>query len=375
MATIHGECDAIHDDVRDLMSNSIEAGADVGLSVCVIHQGRTTVDLWGGLADVERGSAWQRDTIINTFSLTKTMTAFAALLLIERGELDPDAPVAKYWPEFAANGKQDVLVRHLMSHTSGVSGWQEPITLEDLYDDEAAADLLAAQAPWWEPGTASGYHMINQGHLVGNVIRRITGRSLGTFFRTEVAEPLGADYYIGTPATEDARIATLVPPTELGIDLSNIAPDSVLIRTLTNPIFAVREVGTRAFRAAENGAAGGHGNARSVATVQAAVSHADPRFLSAATLARIFEVHSDGVDLVLGLPLRFGLGYGLVNETTPDLPSGRVCWWTGYGGSLVVNDLDRQLTFAYVMNRMEPALIGLGRAVGYLEAVYRALGA
>jgi CubicO group peptidase (beta-lactamase class C family) len=375
MARIHGTCEPAHEGVRELMSTSIDNGSDVGLSVCAIHQGRTIVDLWAGIADVGSGQPWERDTIINTFSLTKTMTAFAALLLIERGQLDPDAPVSTYWPEFAANGKEGVLIRHLMGHTSGVSGWQEPITLQELYDDEAAADLLAAQAPWWEPGTASGYHMINQGHLIGNVVRRITGDSLGTFFGAEIAGPLGADYFIGTPASEDGRIATLIPPAGLGIDLSTVAPDSVLIKTLSNPIFAVREVGTRAFRAAENGAAGGHGNARSVATVQAAISHADPRFLSAATLDRIFEVQADGVDLVLGLPLRFGLGFGLVNESTPDLPAGRVCWWTGYGGSVVVNDLDRQLTFAYVMNRMEPALIGLGRAMRYLKAIYEGMGA
>lgn len=373
MATIHGECDAAHDEVRTLLSASIDSGADVGASVCVIHQGRTVVDVWGGTADVASGQAWERDTIVNVFSITKTMTTLAALLLVDRGELDPAARVSKYWPEFAANGKDDVLVSHLMAHTSGVSGWQEPITLDGIYDDQAAAAALAAQAPWWEPGTVSGYHAINQGHLVGEVVRRITGDSLGTFFRREIAEPTGADFFIGTPASEDHRVATLIPPTELGIDFASVAPDSVMIKTLTNPFLEVSKVATRDWRAAEMGAVNGHGNARSVATAQAVVSHADPKFLSEATLAKIFEVHADGPDLVLGLPIRFGLGYGLVNESTPELPGGRVCWWTGYGGSVVVNDLDHQLTFAYVMNRMEPALIGLGRALGYLELIYKGI--
>jgi CubicO group peptidase (beta-lactamase class C family) len=375
MATINGECDPNFDTVRELMAASVDTGEDVGLSVCVIHEGRPVVDLWGGVADVASGRAWERDTIINVFSITKTMTTLAALLLIDRGELDPSAPVAKYWPEFAANGKAEVKVSHLMAHTSGVSGWQEPITLAGIYDDEGAAAALAAQAPWWEPGTVSGYHALNQGHLVGEVIRRITGQSLGTFFRKEIAEPTGADFFIGTPASEDHRIATLISPTEVGIDFSSVGPDSVLMKTLTNPFLEVSQVAKREWRAAEMGAVNGHGNARSVATAQAVVSHTDARFLSPGTLATMLEVQSDGTDLVLGLPIRFGLGYGLVNSSTPGLPTGRVCWWTGYGGSVVVNDLDRQLTFAYVMNRMEPSLIGLGRGLGYLRAVYEGLDA
>jgi CubicO group peptidase (beta-lactamase class C family) len=375
MATIDGTCDPQLESVRELMAASLDSGEDVGLSVCAIQDGRVITDLWGGVADQESGAPWLQDTIINTWSLTKTMTALSALLLIERGELDPSAAVASYWPEFAAQGKAEIEVRHLLSHTSGVSGWQEPTSLADIYDDQAAAARLAAQAPWWEPGTASGYHAINQGHLVGEVIRRITGRSLGTFFREEIAEPLGADYFIGTPASVDSRIARLIAPGETGIDFASVAMDSVLIKTLTNPVVDIAEVASRQWRAAEMGAVNGHGNARSVATVQSVVSHADARFLTEKSLGQIFEVQSDGVDLVLGLPIRFGLGYGLVNESTPELPSGRVCWWTGYGGSVVVNDLDRRLTFAYVMNKMGPALIGLARAGSYLRAVYAAIDA
>lgn len=375
MTTIQGACDPAFDQLREVMSASIDTGEDVGASVCVIHQGRTVVDIWGGVADVGTGEPWERDTIINVFSITKTMTTLAALLLVDRGELDPDTAVAKYWPEFAAAGKNDVTVANLMSHTSGVSGWQEPITLAEIYDDQAAAAALAAQSPWWQPGTASGYHALNQGHLVGEVIRRITGQSLGTFFRREIAEPTGADFYIGTPESEDGRIARLISPTEVGIDFSAVAPDSVLIKTLTNPFLEVSKVATREWRAAELGAVNGHGNARSVATAQAVVSHGDSRFLGNGTLDRIFEVHADGPDLVLGIPIRFGLGYGLVNPATPGLPGGRVCWWTGYGGSVVVNDLDRQLTFAFVMNKMGPGLIGLSRALGYLKHVYQVVGA
>ena len=375
MATVSGACDASFEPLRDRLSANLDSGVDVGASICVIHEGRVVVDLWGGVADVDTGAQWERDTIINTFSVTKTMTALCALLLVDRAELDPAAPVARYWPEFAAAGKDEVTVGQLLAHTSGVAGWQEPITLEGIYDDEGAAALLAAQEPWWEPGTVSGYHAFNQGHLVGEVIRRITGDSLGTFFRREVAEPSGADYFIGVPESEDARIGRLISPTEVGIDFSAVAPDSVMMKTLTNPFLQVSKVASRAWRAAEMGAVNGHGNARSVATAQAIVSHVDSRFLSKTTVDRIFDVHADGTDLVLGIPMRFGLGYGLGSSSTPELPSGRVCWWTGYGGSLVVNDLDRHLTFAYVMNKMGPALIGLARGTRYLTTAYQGLAA
>ena len=161
------------------------------------------VDLWGGWADVAKTRPWEKDTIVNVYSTTKTMTALCALILADRGELDFDAPVARYWPEFAANGKAAVKVSHLMSHSAGLSGWKEPLKPEDIYDWDKAVALLAAQAPYWEPGTASGYHAVTQGYLVGEVVRRISGRSLGTFFREEVAGPLGADFHIGLPARED----------------------------------------------------------------------------------------------------------------------------------------------------------------------------
>ncbi len=181
-AGIHGTCDPRFTGVREAFAANFAGGLDVGASVAVSLAGELVVDLWGGFADGDRTRPWERDTIINVFSTTKTMMALTALVLADRGLLDLDAPVARYWPEFAANGKGDVRVRHLLSHTSGVSGWEERMTTADLYDWEKATRLLAAQAPWWEPGTASGYHALNQGFLVGEVVRRITGTTLGTFF-------------------------------------------------------------------------------------------------------------------------------------------------------------------------------------------------
>jgi CubicO group peptidase (beta-lactamase class C family) len=211
MADINGTCDPRFDSVKAAFAQNFDQGLDVGASVAVVLEGELVVDLWGGYVDEAKTTPWERDTIINVWSTTKTMTALCALILADRGELDLYGKVTRYWPEFAAAGKEDVEVRHLMAHTAGLSGWQEPVAPEDLYDWEKCTSLLAAQAPWWEPGTASGYHAITQGYLVGEVVRRVAGESVGTFFAKEVAGPLGADFHIGTPAECDDRIALVIP--------------------------------------------------------------------------------------------------------------------------------------------------------------------
>ncbi|WP_228001626.1 serine hydrolase domain-containing protein [Nocardia australiensis] len=365
--------------VREVFEEQLDSGAELGAALCVTVDGDPVLDLWGGHADPALTTPWRADTLVNVFSVTKTMTALSALLLVDRGELDVDAPVARYWPEFAANGKAGIEVRHLLSHTSGVSGWERPIELADIYDTEAAAARLAAQQPWWEPGTASGYHALNYGHLIGELVRRITGRSLGRFFADELAGPLGADFHIGTGPEHADRIATLIAPELPDFDLATLDQDSVLIKTLTSPLLDVAETATASWREAENGAVNGHGNARSVARVQSLISCGGElsgrRFVSPATIELIFREQSDGVDLALLTPLRFGIGYGLPRpQTFAHIPDGRVCWWAGYGGSMVVNDLDRRITFAYTMNRMATGLIGSDRCDIYLKTVFDAIG-
>jgi CubicO group peptidase (beta-lactamase class C family) len=369
--TVRGECQDRFEPLRAQLDAALADGSEGGLSVCAIADGEVLVDLWGGVADVETGTPWERDTVVNVFSVTKTMTALAALLLVERGELDPDAPVAKYWPEFAAAGKDGVLVRQLLGHTSGLAGWQQRVSLEDIYDTRAATDLLAGQEPWWEPGTASGYHAMNQGHLVGELVFRLTGQSLGAFFHTEIAEPLDADFFIGTPAAVDERIAVLVPPAAPSA-LGSLPPDSLTVRTLGNPVMDLAAVRGTAWRRAELGAMNGHGNARSVARAQSVISHGGRGLLGDATIARIFDVQADGADQVLGTPVRFGTGFALGHPAFAG-HSGRVCWWTGFGGALVVNDLDRRLTIAYVMNKMAPGVISLDRGTAYVRTIYAAL--
>ncbi|MCU1396985.1 MAG: putative esterase, partial [Acidimicrobiales bacterium] len=347
---IEGTVDERFVAVREQFERNLVSGDDVGASVAVIHDGELVVDLWGGTITGDDGveKNWQRDTLINVWSTTKTMAALSALVLADRGELDVDAPVATYWPEFAANGKADVLVRHLMSHSAGLSGWQEPIAADDLYDWEKCTSLLAAQAPWWEPGTASGYHAITQGYLVGEVVRRVSGASVGTFFASEIAGPLDADFFIGTPASEDHRVAHVIPP-DVGLAGADPLPhDSLIYRTFSNPPLDAAASQTVPWRRAEIPAAGGHGNARSVATAQSVVSHGGERngvrILSEAGVERIFREQTYGKDLILPATFKLGIGYGLVCPEVPISPNPRACFWGGWGGSLCVNDLDSRTT-------------------------------
>jgi CubicO group peptidase (beta-lactamase class C family) len=335
------------------------------------------VDLWGGWADEEKTRPWERDTITNVWSTTKTMAALCALMIADAGELDFDAPVSRYWPEFAAGGKSDrVLVRHVMSHTAGLPGWTEPITIDDLYDWEKATSLLAAQEPWWEPGTASGYHAVTQGYLVGEIVRRVTGQTIGTFFKERVTGPLGADFHIGLPESEDSRVSYVIPPPRLDEQAAEIG--EMAIRAMTNPMLTGMEPRTAAWRRAEIPAANGQGNARAVALIQAAVANggevAGTKLLSAAGCDKIFEEQMKGTDLILGVPLRLGIGYGLTSPETPMGPNERTCYWGGWGGSVIVVDLDARVTFAYMMNRMETGLVGDMRGFELGIAVFQSLG-
>ena len=373
MAEVHGTCDDRFEGVRDVLSANIDSGADVGASVAVFLEGEPVVDLWGGWVDAEHSAPWERDTITNVWSTTKTMTALCALILADRGELDFYTPVAHYWPEFAAAGKESIEVRHLMSHTSGLSGWEVPVTVEDVCDWDKATSLLAEQAPWWEPGTASGYHAATQGFLVGEVVRRISGKSLGTFFADEVAGPLGADFHIGLPASEDHRVSRVIPPDMSGMAMGEMPP--LLARTFANPPLSAEASYTESWRRAEIPAANGHSNARGVAAAQSVLANSGEargvRLLSAKGCEAVFDEQAHGVDLVLGVDLRFGMGYGLATETAPI--GAHSCYWGGWGGSYVVSDFDTHLTFAYVMNRMESGLVGDSRGGGLLEATRRAL--
>ncbi|MFI5591720.1 serine hydrolase domain-containing protein [Amycolatopsis sp. NPDC051758] len=358
--------------VKAAFAENLAGGTDLGAALCVTVEGEPVVDLWGGFADAAGARPWDRDTIVNVYSTTKTVTALTALLLADRGELDLDAPVARYWPEFAANGKQDVKVSHVLSHSAGLPGWRQPMRTEDLYDWEKATTLLAAQELDWAPGTACGYHGLTHGYLVGEVVRRITGRSLGTVLREEITGPLAADFHIGLPAAEEPRVAELVappdgPPPELAVT-------ELQKRVGGNPAPEVAEVNSRAWRAAEIPAAGGTGNARAVARIHTILANggvADGRrFMSEAGCRRALELQVSGQDLILNMPVRFGLGFALGDRL---MPNPNTLYWGGYGGSLTIVDLDARTAFCYVMNRMS-GKVGDLRGVGLAMVLWEAMG-
>ena len=362
--------------VRDAFVRNFDQGQELGASVAVTRDGEPVVDLWAGDADTD-GTPWQEDTIVNVYSTTKTMAGACVLLLADRGQVDLHAPVASYWPEFAQNGKERVLVSHVMSHSAGLSGFDPPVEkVEELYDWNQIAERLAAQRPWWEPGTASGYHAITQGYLQGEIVRRVTGKSIGTFFREEFAEPLGADFHIGLDASAEPRRGRLVPP-DAPLGDAATDPGSIGARTMQSCVLEATDSHTAEWARAEIPAAGGTGNARSVARVHSALACGGTvdgvRILSPEGVERALEVQIDGTDLVLGMQIRFGMGYGLSMAGMPISPNERAFFWGGWGGSLAIVDLDARVSIAYVMNRMESGVTGDLRGGAIAMAAYQSL--
>ncbi|MBL7498395.1 beta-lactamase family protein [Frankia sp. CNm7] len=370
---VHGVCPDRFELVRLVLDAQLEAG-DVGTSVAVFVDGEPVVDLWGGYVDEARTVPWSRDTIVNVWSTTKTMTALCALIAADRGLLDLDAPVARYWPEFAAAGKENVLVRHTLAHTAGLPSLRGPHTIEDLYDWPAVTAGLAAQAPEWEPGTAAGYHSLSQGYLVGEVLRRATGRTLGAFFADEVAGPLGLDFHIGLPAEHDGRVSPVIPPpSEFARPPGDAARDAGEADEADEagdgdqPRLYAAAANTTAWRRAEIPAANGHGNARSIAAALAVLASGGVsqgvRLLSPAGCARAWEEQFHGVDRVLGGgPVHYGMGFRL---------EGRAGTWGGWGGSVALFDPDHRMAMAFAMNRMRDADT---RGLDLILAVYDGLG-
>jgi CubicO group peptidase (beta-lactamase class C family) len=378
MADLHGTCEERFEPVRQALARNLDSGADLGASLVLDIDGDIVINLWGGFCDEKRTTPWSEHTITNVWSTTKTVTSLAALMLVDRGELDVDAPVARYWPEFAAAGKQDVLVRQLMSHASGVSGLDQPAVVEDLYDWQAATSRMAAQAPWWEPGSASGYQALNYGHLVGEVVRRISGKTLKQFVAEEIAGPLGADFQIGAAEGDWGRIADVVPPPPLPFDLASLDPASPTVKTLTGPAVEADVANTPGWRRADLGAVNGHANARSVARVMSVVARGGEvdgiRLLRPQTIDLIFREQQNGIDVVLGVPLRLGIGYGLPQrDILPWIPDEKICFWGGWGGSMIVMDVGRRMTISYMMNKMGPGIIGSDRSAEYGQAIYDAV--
>ncbi len=372
MTEIHGHCDPAFVAVKEALATNFAEG-DLGAAGAVIHKGEMVVDLWGGHRDLAATKPWERDTIVNVWSTTKMMAALCVLMLHDRGALSIDAPVATYWPEFGAKGKERVRVRHVLSHTAGVPGFDDPITEDVMYDTPLCLERLAGQAPWWEPGTASGYHSSTQGPLLGEIVRRVDGRTLGTYFREEVAGPLGAEFHIGTPDSAFPRVA------EVRTDEINTAVatgTSMAARVSQGEPSHASMVNTDRWRRFEQPASNGHGDARSIARILSCLAQGGLvdgyRLLSATTIERCFEVQADGIDLVLGIPTRFGIGFGLPSEGMPLGINERTLFWAGWGGSMAVVDVENELTVVYAMNRMLEGDVGGMRAARVVFAAHEA---
>jgi len=378
---IRGSCDDRFASVGEAFGDNFHADrepAEVGASVAVTIEGELVVDLWAGTVTGDDGTdrPWDRDTIINVWSTTKTVSALACLILADQRELDFYSPVARYWPEFRVADKGGVEVRHVMSHTAGLPSWSEPITLEVLYDWEQATAMLAAQEPWWEPGTASGYHAVTQGYLEGELVRRITGQSMGEFVAAEITGPLGADFHIGTAAEHDARVAHVIAPSR-ALSADDAEPGSIVERAVRSLRLDANAANTIPWRRAEIPAAGGFGNARSVAMIHAPMANGGAangvRLLSPSGADPVFDEQIYAQDLILPTKVRHGIGFGLPSAETPISPNERTCFWGGWGGSLALVDLDARMTFAYVMNKMGEGTVGDLRAASILATLYDTL--
>jgi CubicO group peptidase (beta-lactamase class C family) len=385
MAEIHGHTAPGFEAVRDAFAANFDTGGEVGAAFAAYHGGQRVVDLWGGVADPGTGRAWAEDSIILVFSTTKGATALCANLLAERGELDIDAPVARYWPEFGQAGKEDLPVRYLLSHEAGLAWVDGDMTLEEALSWDPVVAALAKQTPHWEPGMQHGYHATTYGWLVGEVIRRVSGRSVGTFFREEVAQPLGLDFWIGLPESLEPRVVPVIGfelPDDRGLTEmldAFMGPGSSLGKALVAPGGALAEQtvwNSREMRAAEVPAANGITDARSLARMYAAmVSEVDGiRILSADQLDRAVTRQTSGPNTVLlDLDVQFGLGF-MVRSDLVAIGGPRSFGHFGAGGSVGWGDPDSELGLGYAMNRMDIGLAGDVRSFRLIGAVYEAAG-
>lgn len=384
-AAIDGTCDSRFRHVRDAFAENFAQHGEVGATVAVTVDGKPVVDLWAGYADAARTRPWTRNTIVNVASTTKGPTAICAHRAVDRGLLDLEAPVATYWPEFAQAGKAAIPVHFLLSHRAGLPAIETPLPTEALYDWDRMTRALAAQKPWWEPGTQHGYHTFTFGWLVGEVVRRVAGKSLGRFWREEVAEPLGIDCHIGLAAEHDVRVAEFIPippppPGQPDLEeelLKNAGP--MVQKATNNPPKTVADMNTPAWRRAEIPAGNAHTNARALARVYGALACGGDvdgvRVLSPESIERARTEQASGPDAVLfGLPTRFGLGFSLPPEGAGfGLSSTAAFGCPGAGGSIGFADPDARVGFGYVMNQMQAGMPPDPRALRLIDALYASL--
>jgi CubicO group peptidase (beta-lactamase class C family) len=339
---------------------------DVGAAFAVYRHGECVVDLWGGYADCARTRPWQRDTLVNLWSTTKGVTAMAVAKLVDRGALRYDDKVARFWPEFAAAGKAEVTVAHIMSHQAGLPGFAEPTSLDDLYDQELCAARLAAQAPLWEPGTANGYHACTYGVLTAEIVRRIDGRPIGRLIAEDIARPTGADFHLGLPPALRSRRAETMPP-EHPVDMSQVEMTPAMMLGLASPAMDPSRPNDPRWLDAELPALNGHASAAGLATLFAALLAGE--IVGEATLDAMTRIAADRADLVIGLNPQWAMGVA-TNASGMFGPEPATFGHGGWGGSLGIAHRDSGIAIGYVLNHMGPELVGDPRGTGLCAAVF-----
>ncbi len=355
---INGTCEEEFLSVKKVFEDNFKDGLEVGASLAVSLKGKLVVDLWGGYADEACKKAWKKNTIVNTFSTTKVMTALCCHILIDRGLIDVDDPVMKYWPEFGLNGKENILVRHVLSHSAGLPTFGQKIGIEELYNWEHITKIIENQRPWYKAGSKFGYHMITFGFLVGELVRRVSGKTLGEFFQDEIAIPLDIDFHIGLSKENYVRTADMI---QSGESISNLQLFALKLlfnkamKVFFNPDLRNVDFNSDNWRKSEIPSSNGHGNARSIAKVGEILACGGEiggkKILSLSTIEKAIEIQIEGRDPIsLYKSMKWGLGFGLLNDTL--LLGPRSFYWSGAGGSFCVMDLEKKLSIGYAMNKM-----------------------
>ncbi|WP_422011963.1 serine hydrolase domain-containing protein [Reyranella sp.] len=392
-----GTCRPGFERVAEAFEKNLKEKGEIGASVCLTVGGETVVDLWGGVADPKTKAPWTRDTVSIVFSCTKGATALCAHVLASRGALDLDAPVAELWPEFAQHGKERVTTRMMLDHSSAVPAVRAKVKDDGPYDWAYMTERLAAEVPFWEPGTRNGYHGFTFGWTVGEMVRRASGKSLGTFFREEIAGPLGLDFWIGLPEEIEPRVAPIVAHVYKAADavtpfMRDLATNKESVAALfyfNNGAWRSGGANTRAGHAAEIGAANGITNARGLAGLYAPLANGGGDLVDATTLARMGEVSmATHDDATLRIPTRFALGFMKSMDNRKRSMAAKL-WGAdcdsvilgsaafghvGAGGSLGFADPVAGLSFGYTMNRMGPGLLMNERGQALVDAAYLSLG-
>lgn len=376
---IHGHVAPGFEPVRDTFAENFASGAELGASFAADREGEVLVDIWAGHRDAAARLPWERDTLTTVYSTTKGIAALVCAVLVDRGALDYEAPVAQYWPEFGSNGREAVSVAMLLSHQAGLSALREPVTEPEFYEPGPLLARLLAQEPLFEPGSATGYHALTYGPLVGELVRRACGVSLGSFLQREICEPLAADFFIGLPEEEESRVAEVVTPPRESSGRRLEYPSELSKLALANPGAKPQTPNTRAWRAAEVASVNGQGCAAGLARIYAALAAGGAldgtKILSRATIEKGSASQVAGRDLVIGFPMDWACGWlrnfhGVIYGPNPD-----AFGHSGYGGSFGFADPRARIGAGYVPNRMAANMLGDKRALHLVRTLYGCIDA